>query len=152
MLIECEAFLGGTKLIPRERVTFRPSVYAVIVRDGRVLLLNNRRTNKYFLPGGGVDIEENLGAALQRETREEAGIEIHVGEFLFFREQFFYYDPLDLAFHNFAFFYRCEPRTFDLLADDQVQDEESEKPRWIEIQTLRAGDFQTFGADILAVL
>ena len=49
---------------------------------------------------GGVAPGERLEAALKREVREETGIEVEVGEMLFFKEDFFYYDPGDRAYHS----------------------------------------------------
>lgn len=150
--VECDAFLGGKKWVAREKLVFRPAAYAFIVNDGQVLLMTNRRTGKYSLPGGGSDVGELLVLALKREVKEEAGIEIDVAEFLFWRENFFYYDPLDLAFHSFQFFYRCTPIQLELLADDLVDDEESEKPRWIEMTHVRSQDMQWLGDEIVGQL
>ncbi len=75
-MIECEAFLGGKKLVPQEKLTFRPAAYALIVNDRKVLLMTNRRTGNYALPGGGSDMGERLEDVLKREVKEETGIEI----------------------------------------------------------------------------
>ena len=151
-MIECEAFLGGKKLVPREKLIFRPAAYALIVNDRKILLMTNWRTGKYALPGGGSEVGERLDDALKREVKEEAGIEIRIEEFLFWRESFFYYDPLDHAFHTFQFFYRCVPVNLELIADDLVDDEESKKPRWIEIASVRPQDVQWFGEEIVEQL
>jgi 8-oxo-dGTP pyrophosphatase MutT (NUDIX family) len=112
----------------KDKLTFRPSVYAIILDNGKVLLLNTRHTGTYSLPGGGIDIGETLEVALKREVREETGLEIEVVRFHRFEEQFFYYDPLDVAFHSFLFFYVCRPKTFEVCADSEVDDGEVEKP------------------------
>ena len=151
-MIECEAFLGGSKLLPREKLKFRPAAYGIIVNDGKLLLLTNRRSGKLALPGGGSEPGERLEQTLRREVREETGIEIQVEECLLWRERFFYYDPLDVAFHSFTFFFRCQPLTFKPIADDQVDDGESEKPRWLAIENLHAEQFQFLGAETLALL
>lgn len=143
--IECTAFLGGLKSIPRERLVFRPAVYGFILHHGHILLVTNRNTGKYSLPGGGVEIGERLETALKREIREETGLEIEVKAFLNFAEDFFYYDPLDEAFHSFLFFYHCRPKTFELLRNDQIDDAEVMNPRWVAVETVRAEDFQHFG-------
>ncbi len=150
--IQCEAFLGGVKNVPVEKLSFRPSVYGVI-RDGeRVLLVRTRNTNKYALPGGGVELGETLEDALRRETREETGIEIAEAQFQAFREQFFYYDPLDVAFHSFLFFYSCKPATREVCEDGQVDDGEVEKPRWVRVDDLREEDFHSFGRVAMEML
>jgi len=143
---------GRKKLMPKHRLALRPSVYAIIVHEGKLLLLNTRSTGTFSLPGGGVDTGEKLLDALHREVREETGIKIEPEEFAFFREEFFYYEPSEEAFHSFRFFYYCRPRTFTLLPDDQVDDEEAEKPRWIDTSDLRAGDFQSHGEAILMAI
>jgi ADP-ribose pyrophosphatase YjhB (NUDIX family) len=54
-------------------VVERTAVRAVLVRDGDVLLLRTR-DGHWKLPGGGVEAGETLGAALERELREECGL------------------------------------------------------------------------------
>lgn len=85
---------------------------------------------------------EKVEDALKREVREEAGVEIEIERFLHFKEHFFYYDPLDQAFHSFMMFYLCLPQSVELLSDEQVDDYESERPRWLEIESLEREDFQ----------
>jgi len=103
-MVECITHYGKTKLLPKEKLTFRPSVYAIIVNEGNVLLLNTTHTGTYSLPGGGIEIGESIEEALKREVREETSLEIEIISFYRFDEQFFYYDPADVAFHSFLFF------------------------------------------------
>jgi mutator protein MutT len=63
--------------------TDRPivAVGAVVVRDGCVLLARRGRAPSYglwSLPGGAVELGERVQDAVQREIREECGIEIEV--------------------------------------------------------------------------
>ncbi len=60
-------------------------VAAVVVRDGRVLLARHEKRGESYwvLPGGAVEPGETVAEALVRELREEAGLEIEVGELLF---------------------------------------------------------------------
>lgn len=60
--------------------TFGVGVKAVILRDGRVLLLKRAATAPQYagtwdLPGGSVEDGETLESALAREVREETGLE-----------------------------------------------------------------------------
>jgi len=141
--VECDTLYGKKRLVPLEKLYFRPSVYGIITHAGKVLLLKMRHTGLYCVPGGGAELAETLEDALRREVREEAGIDVEVQHFLYFREIFLYYDPLDEAFHGYMFFYTCKPLSLDLAADDMVDDGEAEKPRWIDINTLKAGDLIT---------
>ena len=54
------------------------SVKAVIVEEGRVLLLANDR-GEWELPGGRLDPGESETAALAREIREELGVAATIG-------------------------------------------------------------------------
>jgi 8-oxo-dGTP diphosphatase len=54
------------------------SVKAVLIDDGRVLLLLNERA-EWDLPGGRPEPGEDHRSALRREVREEAGLEVAVG-------------------------------------------------------------------------
>ena len=60
-------------------------VAALLVRDGQVLLARHEKGGESYwvLPGGEVEPGEALAEALQRELREEAGIEAELGDLLF---------------------------------------------------------------------
>jgi nucleoside triphosphatase len=151
-MIECITHYGSKKFVPKEKLFFRPSVYGIVVSDKRVLLLNTIHTGTYSLPGGGIEIGERMEDALKREIREETGIEIESACFFRFAEEFFYYDPADVAIHSFMFFYICRPKTLEVCKDDQVEDEAVEKPRWTEIDGLQTQDFHNHGQLILEAL
>ena len=144
-MIDCVTFYGEIKLLPKERLSFRPAVYGMIQDAGRLLLVKNRNNGNYTLPGGGIEIGECMVDALKREVREETGLAVEVGEFLEFRERCFYYDPEDLAFHGLSFFYRCKPLTFELATEENIEDDEATEPSWIAIEGLTAEVFQHNG-------
>jgi ADP-ribose pyrophosphatase YjhB (NUDIX family) len=53
------------------------AVSAAIIRDGKVLIVRRARPpahGVYTLPGGGVEVGENLREAVAREVREETGL------------------------------------------------------------------------------
>ncbi len=63
----------------------RTSAKAVIIKDGKLLAikLNDGKEEWYILPGGGQESEETLPEAVEREVREEAGINVKCGDLLF---------------------------------------------------------------------
>ena len=55
------------------------AVSAVVIRDGKVLIVRRARPparGVYTLPGGGVEVGENLHEAVAREVREETGLAV----------------------------------------------------------------------------
>jgi 8-oxo-dGTP pyrophosphatase MutT (NUDIX family) len=151
-MIGCESLYGSQILVAIEKLVFRPAAYAILINDEKILLMNTRSTGKYFPPGGGVALDERIEVALKREVKEETSLEIEIVRFLHFKESFFYYDPLDEAYHSFSFFFLCTPKTLMLVDDDQVDDDESEKPRWVNWHNLHAEDFQSFGPELMSLV
>lgn len=62
---------------------------AIIVKDGKVLLLRDPREDRIIweIPGGRMNIDEEPRAAVAREIMEELGVAISVGEVVYM-EQF----------------------------------------------------------------
>ncbi|MGE5547609.1 MAG: NUDIX hydrolase [Solirubrobacterales bacterium] len=59
-----------------------PAVLAMVVRDGKVLLVRRGREPNagiWGLPGGLVDLGEGIPEAAVRELREETGVEAEAG-------------------------------------------------------------------------
>ena len=63
----------------------RTSAKAVIIQNGKLLAikLNDGKEEWYILPGGGQDCEEVLPQTVEREVREETGIEVKCKDLLF---------------------------------------------------------------------
>lgn len=142
-VVRCRRWLGGEITIPREKLTHRPSAYGIVRREDTILLMTMVGENgRYCLPGGGIEPWENNAAALQRELKEEAGIQVEVGTLAHFREDFFYYDPTGDAWHGLLFYYDCTPLTFDLLSSALVDDESVTNPQWVNIDMLHKGNLQ----------
>jgi 8-oxo-dGTP pyrophosphatase MutT (NUDIX family) len=52
-----------------------PAVSVVVVRDdGAILLIRRTDNENWALPGGAIELNESVGQAAVRETREETGI------------------------------------------------------------------------------
>ncbi|HEY8415633.1 MAG TPA: NUDIX hydrolase [Thermaerobacter sp.] len=101
--VECPCLEGGTRRFPARAVRFRPAVYGVAVRDGRVLLGRSVFTGLLDIPGGAVEPWELLEQGLRREFREETGVEPEPLELVHFSESFFaiYGHP----FHSLRFYF-----------------------------------------------
>lgn len=72
----------GESISTTSAVQIRRGAKALILRDGQVLLVRERRsdgTEFWGLPGGGVRPDETLTSALHRELDEELGCGLEVG-------------------------------------------------------------------------
>lgn len=123
-------------------------MYGFIVCDQEVLVMSNKSNDKLWFPGGGIEIYETLEKGLKREVKEETGLDIEIERLVLTRENFFYYQPLDEAYHAFLFFYVCRPLSDEIIADEAVNDLESEKPRWKPISAIREEDIGDLSKDI----
>jgi 8-oxo-dGTP diphosphatase len=85
---------GRRHEVSKEELTWRPSVYAVIIENESVLLLPQKERG-FDLPGGGVEFGESLAEAVEREVQEETGLEIEAGPIAAVRESYFVWAPDD---------------------------------------------------------
>jgi len=67
-----EAFFASQRGYPTPKIDVR----AAVVVDDRILLVRERDDGAWALPGGWADIGESPAQAVERETREEAGVDV----------------------------------------------------------------------------
>lgn len=85
-------------------LVWRPSAYALVIYEGKILMIKSNPHGMWELPGGGVNAEETLAEGVIREVFEETGYEIVAKEEpIFFGEQFFYSPDTDRYFHTLSF-------------------------------------------------
>ncbi|MCW2763187.1 MAG: hypothetical protein JWR85_3388 [Marmoricola sp.] len=81
--------LAHHRPVPRQRL----AAYALVLRDGAVLLTRNSargpRPGTWTLPGGGVDHGEPPAVSVAREVHEESGLQATVGELLGVHDEHF---------------------------------------------------------------
>ncbi len=140
--ITCTTLYGRSKLVPQASLTFRPTVYAVILQERQVLLITTRSTGKYYFPGGGIELGERMEDALKREVREETGFDVQIDALLHIEEQFFFHDPTAEAWHALLFFFRCTPTADCPLGSDRIDPIEVAAVGWHDVANLQPDTFQ----------
>lgn len=70
----CKDIYGKEYVVPAEELNIRVAVYAVIIKDNKILL--TRQWDGYSLIGGGIKKGETTEEAIVREVFEETGLTI----------------------------------------------------------------------------
>ena len=100
-----------------------PTVGAFIFNNkGEILLLQSHKwPGRYVVPGGHVELGERLEEAVEREAKEETGLDIHSVEFINFQQ--FIYDPAFWKHRHFIFFdFVCKTDSLEVKLNDEAQE------------------------------
>ena len=84
----------------------RPGAYAVILNGNREIGIVEHNGH-YFLPGGGIEEDENEIQALHREIREETGLEVKIERHLGNANEFQRSFDKKTNFNQIGYFYEC---------------------------------------------
>lgn len=97
----------------------RPGVYAIAFNEhGEVATI---RTSKgYFLPGGGLEGDENHRECIVREFFEETGYLIQIGEYIGEARQYHYSETMNRHVNSVGYFYKVilKDRSINTIEDD----------------------------------
>ncbi len=93
-----------------QRYIRRPGVYAILLRQGQILMTHQASPEPEFqLPGGGIDPGEHPIPALHREVIEETGWHIAVQRRLWAFRRFTYMPEYDLWAEKLCTVYLARP-------------------------------------------
>lgn len=90
--------------VDRNRFNFR--TVGVCLHNNHVLLHHAEGEEHWTLPGGRVEFGESSEGALQREMREELGLEVQLERLLWIVENFFSFGEVHV--HEVAFYYKFQ--------------------------------------------
>lgn len=92
------------------RYRLRPGAYAILWRDGKVLLTHQTAPwPEYQLPGGGIEKGEHPLPALHREVREETGWSMQISRRLGAYRRFTFMPEYDLWAEKLCTIYLARP-------------------------------------------
>lgn len=128
---------GKTYEVPADQLSFRPAVYAVIIRDGKILLA--KEWDGYDFPGGGIKLGEKIEDALVREVKEETGFDVKVGKFLATHDNFFKKVSSGKFVHSILLYYVCTVIGGEASIEgiEGVELGFMGMPEWIDVATIR---------------
>ncbi|HSX29240.1 MAG TPA: NUDIX domain-containing protein [Candidatus Saccharimonadales bacterium] len=138
MKIVCTDFHGKKHFVDADKLTNRLSVYGVCIVNNAVLLIQDPRSLRWELPGGGVEVGETPEHTLAREFIEETGTK-PTGYITFIKEwEEYFFDVISQqAWHSKRIFFRVEKidNQMDLLT--QGNGEDSARAEFVPIEKLR---------------
>lgn len=105
-MVKCTDFYGRVHLVSPKDLIKRLSAYGIYIDDGKVLLIQDPRSLRWELPGGGIEKGETIQEAVKREFIEEIGV-TPLGEFIFLTEwiEYFFNEPTQEAWRSKRKFY-----------------------------------------------
>ena len=111
-------------------------VGAVILKDGKLLMVGSRLRPEYlYTVGGRVRFGETAEEAVVREVLEETGVALEVDRLGFVHENYFYGDAASnlgrLIYEISFFFYMKVPDGFCPVSGSFVEDDHEEFLTWI---------------------
>ena len=112
-------------------------VGAIIMKDGKILMVGNERANYLYSVGGRIKFGETAEEAIVREVYEETGVKMEIDRLGFVHENYFYGDaPSNLGkliYEISFFFYMKVPSDFAPISESFTEDNSKEHLKWISL-------------------
>lgn len=102
-------------------------VGAVVIDDGKLLVIKDKIVTGYKLPGGHIDDSENISNALIREVYEETGIDVEFESII----SLGHFTPGQFNESNLYVICRAKPLSKEINIQDY---EEILEARWLDLQ------------------
>lgn len=125
-------------------------VGAIILKDGRFLMVRNSVSDYYYSVGGRLKFGETAEEAVVREVREETGVVMEIDHLGFIQENYFIADvPSKMGKEVYEvgyYFYMKVPEGFEPVCDSITEDGQTEYLEWVspdEPRTVFPGFFRT---------
>ena len=127
--------------LPIEDGYFNLRVGAIILKDGKVLMVGNSAVDYVYSVGGRVRFGESLEDAVRREVLEETGAALEVERLGFVQEDFFRCDLPDKfgkVIHELGFyFYMKTPDDFEPVCRSWAVNGSEERLEWVPLDSGR---------------
>ena len=112
-------------------------VGAIIMKDGKILMVGNERANYLYSVGGRIKFGETAEEAVVREVFEETGVKMEIDRLGFVHENYFYGDaPSNLGkliYEISFFFYMKVPSDFAPISESFTEDNSKEHLKWVSL-------------------
>ena len=122
--------------VPYDNGLINIHVGAIIMRNGKILMVGNKIRPEYlYSVGGRIKFGETAEEAVIREVYEETGIQMKVDRLGFVHENYFYGDAATnfgkLIYEISFYFYMKVPDNFEPISQSFTEDDHAEFLKWI---------------------
>ena len=133
--------MGSDLTLPVDRGFVNLRVGAIIIKNGKLLMVGSRDFGYYYSVGGRIQFGESAEQAVRREVREETGWELEIDRLGFVHEDFFLCDspskwgkPIyEIAFY----FYMKTPEDFEPVSGSFTEEGCAEHLEWVPFDSPR---------------
>ncbi len=112
-------------------------VGAIIIKDGKVLMVGNERSNYLYSVGGRIKFGETAEEAIVREVFEETGVKMEIDRLGFLHENYFWGDSPakegKLIYEISMYFYMKVPDDFSPVSYSFTESNAKEFLKWVPI-------------------
>lgn len=127
--------LNKDMTVPLENGLISIRVGAVIIQNGKFLMVGNERADYLYSVGGRIKFGETAEEAIVREVLEETGVKMEIEQLGFVHENYFYGDsPANLGkliYEISFFFYMKVPDDFTPACNSFTEDDSKEHLKWV---------------------
>ena len=142
----CHDQFGKLYKVDAKKLTFRPSIYGILIEKNKILL--SKQWDGYDFPGGGAELHETVEDTLKKEFWEETGFKVRPIK-LIYAGTSFYYSLVRKKYWNCQMFYFLVKKIGGKLSKENFDENEknyADMAEWIDIkQTVRIKFYNTFG-------
>lgn len=134
-----EELKGKDMTVPCDYGMINIRVGAIIMKEGKFLMVGNERSEYLYSVGGRVKFGETAKEAVLREVWEETGVRMEIDRLGFVHENYFESDmPFTqgkLIYEISFFYYMKVPEEFTLISDSFTEDGSKEYLKWVSADT-----------------
>ncbi len=121
--------------VPCEDGFLNIRVGAIIMKDGKILMAGNEKTDYLYSVGGRIKFGESAEEAIVREVLEETGIKMEIDRLGFVHENYFWGDSPakfgKLIYEISFYFYMKTPTDFAPASNSFTEDNSKEFLKWV---------------------
>lgn len=132
----CHDMHGKLYRVDAKKLTFRPSVYGILIEKNKILL--SKQYDGYDFPGGGAELHETVEDTLKREFWEETGFKVKPIKLIYAGTSFFY-SAVRKKYWNCPVFYFLVKKISGKLSKANFDEQEkiyADLTEWIELKEI----------------